>query len=518
MAEGERQNAASPRSLTEAGRIRLMRTVLFVVAALTAVSAQGTGPAPRAYFTEPAISPDGVEIAFVSGGDIWTVPAGGGEARLLVSHPANESAAALLARRQAARVRLQPHRQRRHLRPDLRDRRGDAAHLRRRQRAARRLVARRRVALLLLDEPRHRRHERRVSRARRPAARRCRWPPIATSTSTSPRRRRTDATIAITARGDRVGQWWRNGHSHIDESGDLAARATADDAALRARSRAAAPRSMWPMWAPDGTRALLRVRSRRRAEHVDDAAAPAATPQQLTHVHERPRALAVHRRTTAGRSSSSATSASGRLDIASGQRARCRSPCAARRPAPASSTCRSPTDFTELALSPDGKKVAFVVRGEVFAAAREGRRRRGARQPHAAGRVAARLGAGQPAARLHLRPRRAPATCTSTTSPPATETRLTSGADADHSPRFSPDGKLLAFMRGGRELRVLDVASEASERVVATGMLRAAAVRRRARRSPGRRTASGWRISSTGAKAVHQRLRRARRRRRRRGR
>src|SRR6185503_12476587 len=42
-------------------------------------------------FAEPAISPDRSEIAFVSGGDIWTVPAAGGEARLLVSHPANES-------------------------------------------------------------------------------------------------------------------------------------------------------------------------------------------------------------------------------------------------------------------------------------------------------------------------------------------------------------------------------------------------------------------------------------------
>ena len=30
--------------------------------------------------------PDHTEIAFVSGGDIWTVSASGGEARLLVSH------------------------------------------------------------------------------------------------------------------------------------------------------------------------------------------------------------------------------------------------------------------------------------------------------------------------------------------------------------------------------------------------------------------------------------------------
>ena len=31
---------------------------------------------PRPYFTEPSISPDRSEIAFVSGGDIWTSPHG----------------------------------------------------------------------------------------------------------------------------------------------------------------------------------------------------------------------------------------------------------------------------------------------------------------------------------------------------------------------------------------------------------------------------------------------------------
>jgi Tol biopolymer transport system component len=43
------------------------------------------------YMTEPAFSPDGKEIAFVSGGDIWSVPSAGGTARLLVSHQATES-------------------------------------------------------------------------------------------------------------------------------------------------------------------------------------------------------------------------------------------------------------------------------------------------------------------------------------------------------------------------------------------------------------------------------------------
>ena len=46
---------------------------------------------PKVSFFEPAISPSRAEIAFVSGGDIWTVPSAGGEARLVVSHAAYDS-------------------------------------------------------------------------------------------------------------------------------------------------------------------------------------------------------------------------------------------------------------------------------------------------------------------------------------------------------------------------------------------------------------------------------------------
>lgn len=48
-------------------------------------------PAPLPSLAEPSLSPDGREIAFASGGDIWTVPAEGGQAHLLVSNPATES-------------------------------------------------------------------------------------------------------------------------------------------------------------------------------------------------------------------------------------------------------------------------------------------------------------------------------------------------------------------------------------------------------------------------------------------
>src|SRR5215471_3046394 len=61
--------------------------VMLYLSALTVSQAFAQVPA----LSEPGMSPDGKEIAFVSGGDIWIVPSSGGEAHLLVSDPATES-------------------------------------------------------------------------------------------------------------------------------------------------------------------------------------------------------------------------------------------------------------------------------------------------------------------------------------------------------------------------------------------------------------------------------------------
>ena len=61
----------------------LVRTAVLIA---SSVSAQESLPS----FAEPTVRADGSEIAFVSGGDIWTVPSGGGEARLLVSHESDD--------------------------------------------------------------------------------------------------------------------------------------------------------------------------------------------------------------------------------------------------------------------------------------------------------------------------------------------------------------------------------------------------------------------------------------------
>ena len=72
---------------------RWQRRLGFMLTLVVAIPTSAQSPAPTAVptFAEPGISPDHSEIAFASGGDIWTVPVTGGVARRLVSHPANET-------------------------------------------------------------------------------------------------------------------------------------------------------------------------------------------------------------------------------------------------------------------------------------------------------------------------------------------------------------------------------------------------------------------------------------------
>ena len=65
--------------------IRLAAVALLALVTLPLVAADNAQPAPRASFAQPAISPDGGRIAFVSGGAIWEVPATGGAAHILVA-------------------------------------------------------------------------------------------------------------------------------------------------------------------------------------------------------------------------------------------------------------------------------------------------------------------------------------------------------------------------------------------------------------------------------------------------
>jgi Tol biopolymer transport system component/C-terminal processing protease CtpA/Prc len=115
-------------------------------------------------------------------------------------------------------------------------------------------------------------------------------------------------------------------------------------------------------------------------------------------------------------------------------------------------------DFSTLGLSPDGKKVAFVAHGQVFAADADkgGDATRVTRAPGDAYGIAwapdsRRIVYGafrDGGEHLYLYDFDA-----------GKETQLTSGDGEDTSPAFSPDGKTLAFLRDGHELELMDVSS-----------------------------------------------------------
>ncbi|MGH7620828.1 MAG: hypothetical protein ACREMU_00645, partial [Gemmatimonadaceae bacterium] len=64
--------------------LRPLAAAFIAVTVVAPSSATGAdAPVVRHSFAEPSYSPDGREIAFASAGDIWSVPAAGGDAHLL---------------------------------------------------------------------------------------------------------------------------------------------------------------------------------------------------------------------------------------------------------------------------------------------------------------------------------------------------------------------------------------------------------------------------------------------------
>ena len=257
--------------------------LLFITGAVPNGQAPASVTAKPA-LAEPSIAADGSEIAFVSGGDIWTVAAAGGQARLLDLACGQRHASRLLAGQVARGVRLHAHRQWRHLHADRRHRRCPPADVRRLRWSSWMAGRATGSGSTSRRAPAISRAASTTSIACRPtAARRCRSAATATPTSTSRRRRPTDGCSRSSARGIASGQWWRHGHSHIDEAEIWIRDLTAGDVptAWRALTNGGA-KELWPMWAADGQVAALRVRPRRRREHLADARRRPARRAQLT--------------------------------------------------------------------------------------------------------------------------------------------------------------------------------------------------------------------------------------------
>jgi len=451
----------------------------FLLVFLFQVAADATPPVFA--FAEPGISPDGREIAFSSGGDIWSVPATGGEARLLVSDPSTERRPMFSPDgTQLAFV-------------STRTGGGDIYVLTFSTGALARLTWD--DGLEMLDGWSRDGQWIYFSSTGRDIASMNDVYRVSSSGGTAgavtEERYVNEFTgaaspdgrwLAFAAHGIASNQWWRKGSSHLDQSELWLAEIDASEPAYT-QVTARGARQLWPMWSADG-RSLFYVSDRGGTENVWTRTDFAPAPASAAAAPEAGIKRGSDRQVTSFRtgrvlwptiSADSRTIAFERdfaiwtLDTATGQT---REIPVSRRgavSAPSIQRVRQTDQFSGLALSPDGRKVAFIAHADIFAAS--------ARDGGDATRVTA-----TPA--VESQPIWAPDSrrlaYSSTTRSgqhiyvhdvaTGVATALTTGAVTDISPVFSPDGKLLAFLRNRRELRVIDLATR-QDRVVSTGVL-----------------------------------------------
>jgi Tol biopolymer transport system component len=406
-----------------------------------------------AYLTEPAISPDRKEIAFVSGGDIWTVAAGGGTAQLLVSHPTNE-----------ARPIYSPDGKRLAF-VSNRTGGGDIYVLSLESGDLSRLTFD--STLDQLDA----------------WSRDGRWLYFSSTSSDiagmndifrvsaeggTPMQVSADRytnefaaapapdnlSLAFTARGIANGQWWRKGRSHIDESEIWLRRGEGTNAAYEQVTQRGA-KQLWTMWSADGLR-LYFVSDRSGAQNIWMQPLKGQA-KQLTDF-------------TDGRVLWANISYDGKqivfernfriwqMNADSGKASEVPVTLRGTASSPLTERINLSTQIRELSLSPDGKKIALLARGEIFAGSSKdgGEAVRITNTP-----APESFPAWSPDSRklVYNSERDGVTSIYQYDFATEAEMRLSSNGN-DALPIFSPDGKFIAFIRNGRALFVYDVNSK----------------------------------------------------------
>jgi tricorn protease len=431
-----------------------MRTLVL----LLAISAAGLA-AGVPYFTEPALCPTRPEIAFVSGGDIWVAPAKGGEAHLLVSHPADES-----------RPLYSPDGNRLAF-VSTRTGNGDIYVLTLGTGELKRLTFD--DGLDQLDGWSRDGHWIYFSSGSHDVGRKNDIYRVSADGGT-PMPVSADrfvnefqaapapdgTTLAFAARGNGDQQWWRNGHSHLDES-EIWIRKDGSPSTYE-RVVDLNGRNHWPMWMPDG-RQIYFMSDRGGAQNIWTMTL-AGKPRQVT-------------KFASGRVLWPSISYDGKavvfehdfkiwqLDTKTSEAFEVPLKLVGSAAGPVT-THTMLNQFTDLALSPDAKKMALIGHGEVFAAS--------AKDGGEAIRVTQTPG---PEAQLAWAPDSARIVYTGERDAVNhlflydfahhAETQLTHDSTPDQAPRFSPDGKSIAFIRDRRELRVIETESKQQRLVVA---------------------------------------------------
>ena len=446
----------------------MRRTLLVLLAfALTAahVSAQG---APSFY--EPGISPDGSEIAFVSGGDIWTVPAAGGAARLLVAHSAHESRplyspdGAMLAfnsnRNGGVDIYIL----------DLRS--GDVRRLTN-DSGSEELTGwsgdSKWVYFTSSAEDVAGMSD--VFRVRATGGTPMSVAADRYETEFFAAPSRDDAgLIAISTRARMAqSQWWRNGHAHIDESEIWTVREASKGGGAPTYTKVSTGgKNLWPMWGANNT--LVFMSDRSGSENIWSSARSGGAATQLTSFNNGRvlwPSISVNGRTVAFERDFGIWT----LDVASRAARRLDIRLMGTIEGPTPSVQRETQGWSGVSVSPDGKKWAFIAGGDVWATTIEGGvpATRVTRTTAAEGEIEWSDDSRQI---VYTSWRSGTPKLYAFNFASNAERAITSGNGRDGSPQFSPDGKYLAYTRGAdeqRELRVMEWPS-GEDRRLATGI------------------------------------------------
>ena len=441
---------------------------------VTSVVARAQTPAPLPSLSQPAISPDGKEIAFVSGSDIWTVAASGGEAHLLISDPAEDSRplyspdgkrlafmstrtgggdlyVLTLATGQLQRITYSDSASN----LDAWSRDGDWLYF---TSSATDIAGQGDILRVRSSggTPLEVSHERYLNEF---------------ESSPSP----DGKHIALVAKGISSVQWWRNGHAHIDETEiwlkPIHSPSPTDGGYRKLISAEA--KHAWPMWSPDG-RQLLYMSDKGGDgtpghENLWTADVANGVERQLTHF-------------TTGRLLWPTLSYDGKTVVfernfavwtADAHTGKAEQVGIALRGLPSGpGVVHEPvTGWNDLALSPDGKKIAVAGHGEIFATgAKDGgdaqrltHTEAEESQPHwnaDSNEVVYRSerdGGSQLYAYSFV-----------TNAERPIDHGQHPASDIDLEPTYSPDGKQIAFLRNRKELHVLTLATMA-DKLIATG-------------------------------------------------
>lgn len=433
------------------------RLIAGLLLASLAASAQTTPPTPRFAVAEPTISPDGREIAFVSGGDIWTAPAAGGEGRLLIAHADNESRP--LYSPDGKFVAF----------GSTRSGNGD-------------------IYLLTIDTGDLKRltyddgaetptgwsaDGKMVyfqSTSRDIAGMNDVYRVSITGGTPMPVSADRYAnefygvpspdgnTLAFSARGIASAQWWRKGNSHLDQTEIWTTKINQKKGEKPAYERVTegGAKELWPLWSPDG-QTLYYVSDRNGNQNIWSKTGK-AQPVMLTTFSN-------------GRVLWPSISHDGRTVVFERDFQIWKYDVATKQAAPVSIRLRGASagqavehmklmsQFRDLTLSPDGKKVAFTAHGEVFAASAKdgGDAVRISNSPAVEAQIA-----WLPNSRslMYTSTRNGSANLYHYDFATSTETRLTDSPMDDSSPVVSPDGKSVVFIRDGQELRLMTLNSK----------------------------------------------------------